>query len=181
MDKLIVTPIICEETIKELRLLADEAWQDHYKSIFKTSKAIARSLHISKSTVYYDTKNPEIFYYFIDNERRERIGYFEARKDNIFVFIKTIYIIPEHRGKRYGRRILRLIEKFSRSKGMIGAYSVWPNIDQSAIKFLKENGYRLLRREPEGEGKNRIINHWFAKELIPQKDFLAYFEEKEND
>lgn len=171
MDKLIISPILSEKSVRELALMSNEVWEKHYSGIPGISKKTSAFLgsKFNYNSVEENIKKGAL-YYFVDNVKRERVGYFGAMLwDEKFATIIGIYIAPEYRGRRFGRRILRLIEWFSKARGMVGLVAVPPIIDENAVNFLKANRYSLYKKQYEDDWYgNRIEYHIMTKALMEE-------------
>ena len=117
MDKLIVIPVTSDQSIAQMLSLANEIWKEYLDKHRTLTPTVVDDILTVFTAGQVRSKIKNGHYFIVQNIRKENIGYCGISLLNKFLYLDVIAVKAEHRGKRYGKRMLRVIEFVSRKQG----------------------------------------------------------------
>jgi ribosomal protein S18 acetylase RimI-like enzyme len=89
----------------------------------------------------------------VAEEDSKVIGYavlylsFSAEFGGVYTEIGELYIVPEFRGRSFGKQFIAYLEKESKSLGAKSVFLVASNSNFKAQKLYQNSGYQVLPRK----------------------------------
>lgn len=164
MKKMTIEPLTAEKLDQAAGLTAD------FRVTLKSYKGISASPDIAAGKAELQEYLDAGFPMFCAVERGEPLGYLACRVEEPCVWVESIYVRPERRGKGVGSALFAKAEELAASYGEETVFNyVHPN-NHGMIAFLKSRGYNVLnlveiRRPYAGEqpgGEIQVGEHTFA-------------------
>eukprot|EP00435_Cladocopium_sp_Y103_P052520 s191_g16.t1 len=104
-------------------------------------------------------------------EGRELVGYFElllqrpeglSRRGEMLPYLKNLCVSKAYRGRGLGRKLLEVVEEFSRSSWKGESLYLHTDNDPAAFGLYNSSGYVLRKQEKDGEG----MSIYMSKRLV---------------
>ena len=77
---------------------------------------------------------------------REDIGWVEFRQTGDEIFLKQLYISPEHRRRGIGSRVMRLL--LEERRGVAKSMALFVLKNNPALRFYRRHGFEVVRETP---------------------------------
>ncbi|CAL1151962.1 unnamed protein product [Cladocopium goreaui] len=106
-----------------------------------------------------------------DGAGRELVGYFElllqrpeglSRRGEMVPYLKNLCVSKAYRGRGLGRKLLEVVEEFSRSSWKGESLYLHTDNDPAAFGLYNSSGYVVRKQEEDGEG----MSIYMSKRLI---------------
>ncbi|MBT8327698.1 MAG: GNAT family N-acetyltransferase [Bacteroidia bacterium] len=112
LSKTSINPVISEEEIASVVLLADQIWSQHYTPIIGKEQ-VRYMLDKFQSQLAIQEQISEGTQYFILTSEHP-VGYCSYRKEEASLFLSKIYLLLSQRGKGYGTLLMNFIKNKAR-------------------------------------------------------------------
>lgn len=97
---------------------------------------------------------------YVMTDRREFVGCVGVDRRNFFPFISHVYVKPDKRNLGYGRKLVRIAERYSKEHGFTQS-KLW--CEEKLLPFYEKQGY-TVEDKTERDG---TVQHIMSKELYP--------------
>ena len=164
MDKLMIKPALTDEALKEISVLADEIWHEHFTPIigekqvdymlekFQSYQAIANQV---KEDGY------EYFQFLYDGEEA---GYLAIKEEPERLFLSKIYVKKSFRGRKIASQAIRFLADRCREKGVSAIWLTVNRENKNSIAAYETMGFVRTK-----EQKADIGNGFYMDDYIMEK------------
>lgn len=158
-----------ENDIPLIQDLARRSWENAYAEILsKEQMEFMLSTMYSQEEISSQVKAPNYHYYLIQDENNDSfegfIGY-EIEYEKETTKLHRIYLIPESKGKGFGKKALEFLNKEVSERG---DKRIILNVNKynSARKFYESQGYKVYDEGVFDIGNNFFMDDYLMEYLI---------------
>lgn len=155
--------LISKEDMEIVRNLAHEIWPVAYKNILKPHE-IQNMLEkiYSVNNLQQEMESGHVFW--VVKERGMNIGFASAYIEDLNLWLKKLYILPEMQGKGYGKFFIsEIVKHFNNAKTIL----LYVNSSNTpAQKFYEKLGFKITGSTPVKMGDYDFLDFIVKKSLI---------------
>ena len=148
------------DTVSEL---ASEIWNECYDGVL-SQEQIDYMLNTYHSNESIRKEIEEGYRFVILKDGNRPIGYTSFKDEGDKVYISKIYLLKEFRGKGYGRKIIDIIDDFTRECSLNKQY-LRVNKLNPTVGFYKKSGFSIA-----DECRSDIGNGYFMDDYIMERE-----------
>lgn len=158
-----------EKDIPLIKDLARRSWEDAYAEILsKEQMEYMLNTMYSQEEISNQMKNPNYHYYLIQDDNTNSfegfLGY-EIGYELETTKLHRIYLVPESKGKGFGKEALQFLNKEVSEKGNM---RIILNVNKynSAKSFYESQGYKVYNEGIFDIGNNFFMDDYLMERLI---------------
>ena len=158
-----------EKDIPQIQELAKRSWENAYAEILSQEqmKYMLDTMY-SKEEIADHLKNPHYHYHLVLNDEGSAEGFigFEHQYEEGTTKLHRIYLVPESKGKGYGKKAIQFLKDQVKKEG---DHRIILNVNKynSARNFYESQGYKVY-----DEGVFDIGNGYFMDDYL--MEFLTH-------
>ncbi|MCI1903575.1 GNAT family N-acetyltransferase [Enterococcus hirae] len=167
MRNIYLDSIETPEEISALHEMIATVWRGFYKRFMDKNLLDYQLRHYqSIEKIREDIQIKDTEYFFIVANSGERIGYLAYRFDHDYLYIKKFYLIPEVRGRGYGREVMSYLEDLTVKNGFekiavhIAQANAW------VVRILEHFGFVITEKLETNLGHGHIMPEYVMELTI---------------
>lgn len=164
MSELHILPAIADEQIKEIAILADQIWPQHFTPIIGADQVD----YMVEKFQSYDAITHQIkkegYQYFLFRDHGENIGYMGVRPERSSLFLSKLYLRKDSRGNGFASKAIAFLSDFCKEEHL---YKIWLTVNKhndTTIAIYQKLGFVIAR-----EQKTNIGNGFYMDDYIMEK------------
>ena len=138
---------------KELSELRRKVWATTYRGIYPDEIIDNFDYPMHNEKDFLRITSDEYIVYFI-TEENEKIGYLILQKKRPLLYVQSLYLLEDFRGKGIGRTAFGMIRSFCKENGYDKFYLGCHPQNEKALGFYEKMGGNITERD-EGHENNR--------------------------
>lgn len=128
-----IEPVVTPEQIREVAILAEEIWHDHYDPLIGEVQVNYMLDKFQSEEAMIDQITHNGYQYFKLVSLGGLAGYLAIREDQEGLFLSKFYIAPKFRGRGYARKALNFIEQLCRDKKL---ERIWLTVNKGNLSSI---------------------------------------------
>lgn len=164
MDKLMIKPALTDEALKEISVLADEIWHEHFTPIIGEEQVeymVEKFQSYQAITHQVKEDGYEYFQFLYDGEEA---GYLGIKEEPERLFLSKIYVKKSFRGRKIASQAIRFLVDRCREKGLSAIWLTVNRENKNSIAAYETMGFVKTR-----EQKADIGNGFYMDDYIMEK------------
>jgi N-acetylglutamate synthase-like GNAT family acetyltransferase len=171
MDKLIVIPVTSDQSIELMLSLANEIWLEVLNKNSAIPPMEAKDILVAFTfSIGVRRRIRNGHYFIVQNIKKENIGYCGVYESNKVLFLDVIAVKAQHRAKRYGKRMLRVIEFVSKKYKYPVLMTTVHSVNSFAVDFFRRNGFVEQRKIKEKTDTEFVEKSLMIKNLYDSRE-----------
>lgn len=152
--------------IKEVAVLAEEIWHEHYDSIIGKSQVDYMVDKYQSENAMVNQIENEGYQYFMLVCLGGNAGYVAFCKDEEALFLSKIYIARKYRGRGYARKALDFIEEISKRNKVNKIWLTVNRHNDSSINIYEQLGFVISGTQVADIGSGFVMDDYIMEKAL---------------
>lgn len=161
-------PVLTEEDIKNVSVVADDIWHEYWPGILSyTQVDYMVDKFQSEQAIGNDIKENGYEYWFLKNGGRI-VGYTggKTEQENNRYFISKIYLYAQERGKGYASAVIAFYEKLCRERKLNSMYLTVNKYNEMATRAYISKGFEVIDSVVTSIGEGFVMDDFIMEKKI---------------
>ena len=161
-----IEEVITEEQMKEVAILAEEIWHEHYNSIIGNDQVDYMIEKYQSLSAMKDQIHNVGYQYFKLSSMGGDIGYVAIREDTDALFLSKIYIAKKYRSRGYARKVLEFIERICGDKQLNKIWLTVNRYNEASIKIYENLGFLITGTQVADIGQGYVMDDYIMEKTL---------------
>ncbi len=161
-----IVPVVTENEIEEVSVLAADIWHEHYDSIIGSDQVdYMLNKFQSAGAMTEQIENGKYQYYKLVTIGGVA-GYFSFQEEADALFLSKIYIAKKYRGRDYARKAVDFLENICTQKGLA---MIWLTVNRNntgSIAVYEKLGFVKARTQIADIGSGYVMDDYIMKKRM---------------